>query len=122
MNREETLKEVKRLLLEQAELERRNEMGWGNTDMSPEKYEQAKRRCEELEGVLEESVKWMEQRNLRQVEEEDRDLITYVLSCVISQLPIPVITDREIIPLLHSCFMLGYKKGYQVKELEHLLG
>ena len=94
-------------------------MGWGNTDMN---QEQAKRRCEELKGVLEDSVKWFEQHNLKQTEDEDKDLIIYLLSSVVSHLPIPVITDRELIPLLQSCFMLGYKKGYQIKELEHLLG
>lgn len=64
---------------------------------------------------------WLEKRNLTKPVEEDIDLISFLISKemkVVPGFPFPVLGPGAPIIITGSIYLAGYKKGYEVHQLE----
>lgn len=72
-------------------------------------------KCDELQSRCNELAKWLKQRGTSSPEEEDIELLEFFLrKCSDESLGIKLVCD--------SSYFLGYRKGYEVKNLELLAG
>jgi hypothetical protein len=117
MNREETFREIARLLQEQVELERREQMSWGKMD----KPDDIEAKVEELEVRCKGLADWLVAKGTETVSEEDGELLSLILAKIQAGIPIPLIPTPLVSFLQQVSFLAGYRKGYEVKELEHLV-
>jgi len=75
-------------------------------------YVSNRARCKEL-------ADWLQAKDLHSVSDEDMDLLDYFLAKITDGLPI--LTPESLSIYGSASYMVGYKKGYEVKGLEVLV-